>query len=63
MSAVRKGVFSSDEEEEEESEKEREEGVRRSKRITKGKRFQFWKNERSVYVEVSMVWPFTYLPR
>lgn len=62
MSAARKGVLSSDEEDGEESdgsgqgdsEDDLEGGmhVRRSKRVTKGQRFQFWKNERSVYVEV-----------
>lgn len=55
MSAARKGVFSSDEEDEESDHAASEEGVRRSKRVTKGQRFQFWKNERSVYVEVIMI--------
>jgi hypothetical protein len=66
LRASKKGVFESDEDEmslaegedddeEEGSEGEGRGGVRRSRRKTKGKRLQFWKNERAVYTKGKMM--------
>jgi hypothetical protein len=64
LAAARHGVVNSDSDEGGDKEEEEEEGeetdegdghgggVRRSRRKTKGKRLQFWKNERSVYMKV-----------
>lgn len=63
LRASKKGVFESDDEmslgdEEDEGDEEVSEGgigVRRSRRKTKGKRLQFWKNERGVYMKGKMM--------
>ena len=58
MSAARRGLRDSDEEENDipsDHDSADEQGLRRSRRATKGQRFQFWKNERSVYMRVDFV--------
>jgi hypothetical protein len=65
LRASKKGVYESDDDEmslgDQEEEGEEEEGseggvgVRRSRRKTKGKRLQFWKNERGVYMKGKMM--------
>lgn len=61
LRASKKGVFESDDElsvdhEDEDDEDDAESmGIRRSRRKTKGKRLQFWKNERSVYMNGKMM--------
>jgi hypothetical protein len=64
LRATKRGVYQSDDDlspvdrDDDDEEDEREEGtggVRRSRRQTKGKRFQFWKNERPVYVKGKMM--------
>mmetsp|Transcript_20730 Transcript_20730/g.29791 ORF Transcript_20730/g.29791 Transcript_20730/m.29791 type:complete len:650 (+) Transcript_20730:96-2045(+) len=58
MSAARRGLRDSDEEENDipsDHDSADEQGLRRSRRATKGQRFQFWKNERSVYMRGRMV--------
>ena len=58
MSNARKGIYSSSDEEGGGVEGDSEEGdeaggLRRSKRVTKGQTLQWWKSERTVYVDVS----------
>jgi hypothetical protein len=61
LRANKRGVYESDDElsvDDEEGEEEEEgnsSGVRRSRRKTKGKRLEYWKNERSVYMKGKMM--------
>mmetsp|Transcript_23386 Transcript_23386/g.38962 ORF Transcript_23386/g.38962 Transcript_23386/m.38962 type:complete len:829 (+) Transcript_23386:30-2516(+) len=68
----RKDITSDDEEEEEEqddsnddsyeNDEDHDPGVRRSRRATRGRRFEFWKGERPVYQEGTMVGLLTAAP-